>query len=98
MDTTIDIEQMLKDGEYHPLQEQIVNILRARTDNPSVGYFRIVTAFHLAEIASAMRCKVRDKTFCPDPVPVNLYGCILMPSGAGKNFSNGILEIGRAHV
>lgn len=92
MDTTIDIEQILKDGEYHPLQEQIVNILRARTDNPSVGYFRIVTAFHLAEIASAMRCKVRDKTFCPDPVPVNLYGCILMPSGAGKNFSNGILE------
>ena len=88
----MDIEKEIEEGSYNPLQERIVNILVDRTDNPSKEYFRVVTAFHLAEIASAMRCKVKDKIMCPDPVPVNVYGCILMPSGAGKNFSNGILE------
>ena len=93
----MDIINMINTGAYHPLQEEIVNMLMARTDNDSSGYFRVVTAFHFAEIASGMRCMVKDKIFAPDPVPTNLYGCILMPSGAGKNFSNNILETKITH-
>ena len=40
-----------------------------------------------------MRATVKDDVLCVDPVPINVYACILMPSGAGKNHSNNILEL-----
>lgn len=77
--------------EYHPLSEQIVGIIREQVQNTkSDSFFRTVTSFYFAQMASAMRTKV--KTADRGVIPVNLYACCLMESGAGKGHSQSILE------
>ena len=67
---------------YHPVSEQIVSILRNQTQNTkSDSYFRTVTSFFLAQMASAMRTYVRTQD--RGDIPVNLYACCLMESGGG---------------
>lgn len=76
--------QLLSYGEmdYHPLSEKIINILRNQTQNTkSDTYFRTVTSFFLAQMASSMRTYVRTKD--RGDIPVNLYACCLMESGGG---------------
>lgn len=83
----------IKEFNYYPRQEEIVKILKGRVNTSNEEYLRTVTVYHLAEIASGMRATVKDDVLCVDPVPINVYACILMPSGAGKNHSNNILEL-----
>lgn len=85
-----DLQEEIKKASYFPLVEDIVNIIEKKTGNNSHTYFRVVTSFFLAQIASCMRCQIKGETF--DNVPVNMYVCGLMPSGAGKGHSLGILE------
>lgn len=76
---------------YHPVSEQIVDILRQQTQNTrSDLYFRVLTAYFMAQMAASMRCYVVTKD--RGRIPVNSYVCALMESGAGKGHSLNVLE------
>ena len=81
----------LNEVNHHPISEQIINVLRQRTQNTkSDSYFRTVTSFYLALMAASMRTSVhtRDRGI----IPVNLYALCTGNSGLGKGFSMNILE------
>ena len=76
---------------YHPVAEQIVDILRQQTQNTrSDLYFRVLTSYFMAQMAASMRCSVVTKD--RGKIPVNAYVCALMESGAGKGHSLNVLE------
>jgi len=75
---------------YHPLSEQIVDVLVKKVNNSNRHYFRILTAYYLSKVASMMRCKIQTKE--RGDIPVNTYVLNLMPSGAGKGHSTNIIE------
>ena len=75
---------------YHPLSEQIVDILIKKVNNGNRHYFRILTAYYLSKVASMMRCNIETQD--RGKIPVNTYVLNLMPSGAGKGHSTNILE------
>lgn len=79
------------DYPYHPVGEQLVDLLRQQTQNTrSDYYFRMLTAFIFAQMAANMRCMVI--TGDRGAIPVNAYVCAFMESGAGKGHSLNILE------
>lgn len=80
------VEQM----KHHPLLEQLVDILSARTQNPDKNFFRIMGCYHLVKCASMMRCKVDAQGF--GNLLVNFYGINAAPSGYGKGHSAKIIE------
>ena len=86
----MNMEEILANGAYNPLTEDLLDVLEKKTNNYSHNYFRVIIGFHLAQIASNMRCKIKGATL--GTIPVNMYVCGLMPSGAGKGFSLRILE------
>ena len=76
---------------YHPTSAKIVQILRGKTQNTESDlYFHVLSAFFFAQMASSMRAEVvtQDR----GNLPINLYACGLMTSGAGKGHSMGIME------
>lgn len=80
-----------KDRDYHPVSEQIVDILRKHTQNTtSDTYFRVLAGFFMAQMASSMRANVVTKD--RGEIPINTYVCALMESGAGKGHSLNIME------
>jgi hypothetical protein len=71
--------------------EEMLALLRVRTQNVnSDGYFRCLLSFFVAQVASSMRVTVT--TADRGVIPVNVYGCLLAESGAGKGHSLNILE------
>lgn len=90
MTDNINIEKMISEGGYHPLSEELLKVIVRKTGNNSTSYFRVLIAFFESQIASNMRCHIKGGVH--NKVPVNAYVCALMPSGAGKGFSLGILE------
>lgn len=77
--------------EFHPTSSKIVQILRQKTQNTGSDlYFHVLTAFFFSQMASSMRAEVvtQDR----GTLPINLYACGLMTSGAGKGHSMGIME------
>jgi hypothetical protein len=81
----------LSEMDYHPTSAKIVRILRDKTQNvESDLYFHVLSAFFFAQMASSMRAEVvtQDR----GNLPINLYACGLMTSGAGKGHSMGIME------
>ncbi|WAI96145.1 DNA primase [Vibrio phage vB_VhaP_PG11] len=77
--------------DYHPIQEQMLQILRKKTQNvESDLYFRAVISFYLAQMASSQRATI--KTPHRGDLPVNMFVCALMESGAGKGYSMNIIE------
>jgi hypothetical protein len=80
-----------EDYSYHPTSEKIVSILRSTTQNTrSDSYFRVLTSYFLAQMASSMRCSIETKD--RGTIPVNTYACALMESGAGKGHSMNVME------
>jgi len=76
---------------YHPVSEEIVDILRQQTQNTrSDLYFRVLTSYFMAQMAASMRASVMTKD--RGLIPVNAYVCALMESGAGKGHSLNVLE------
>lgn len=72
----------LEDMEFHPTSSKIVQILRQKTQNTGSDlYFHVLTAFFFSQMASSMRAEVvtQDR----GTLPINLYACGLMTSGAG---------------
>ncbi len=80
-----------KDRPYHPISEQVVDILRTHTQNTtSDTYFRVLTGWFMGQMASSMRASIVTKD--RGEIPVNTYVCALMESGAGKGHSLNIME------
>lgn len=75
---------------HHPVLERVVGIIRDKTSNSDMGFFRVVTAYFFAKMASSMRANL--KTLDRGDIPVNLYSVALAPSGFGKGHSINILE------
>lgn len=75
---------------HHPMIEEIVAVLSNKTQNTDLSFFRIMTSFMLAKMASCQRATIVTKD--RGEVPVNVYALSLALSGAGKGHSIGILE------
>lgn len=80
------VEQM----KHHPMLEQLVDVLSARTQNPDKNFFAIQACYHLTKCASMMRAKVDAQGF--GNLLVNFYGINCAPSGYGKGHSSKIIE------
>lgn len=78
------------DMEYHPMSEEIVNILTQKTQNTSRHFFRILTAYYLSKVSSTMRCTVNY--LAQKEIPLNTYALNLAESGFGKGMSTSIIE------
>lgn len=76
--------------QYHPTSEQLVRVLREKTQQKDSLFFRVMVAYYFALAASQMRCMINT----PDRgvIPVNMYALNLAPSGYGKTLSMNLLE------
>ena len=76
--------------EYHPTSEQLVNVLRERTQRNDSLFFRVLVGYYFCLAASQMRCNIDT----PDrgEIPVNMYTLNLAPSGYGKTMATNLLE------
>ncbi|MDC0644061.1 primase C-terminal domain-containing protein [Crocinitomicaceae bacterium] len=75
---------------YHPLAEQVVDILTTRVQNGDRDFFRITLAYYFSKIASNMHVSLLTAT--NNHLPVNCYAVSFAESGYGKNYSMSILE------
>lgn len=75
---------------HHPMVEEIVDVLQNKTQNTDRGFFRVMTAYFLAKIASSVRATIITKD--RGSVPVNVYALSLAVSGSGKGYSVNIIE------
>lgn len=75
---------------YHKLSEELVNILRRKTQNEDSHFFRIIVSYYLGKIASMMRCNINTPTH--GEIPINIYAINLATSGYGKGHSMNIME------
>ena len=75
---------------YHPTSEQLVNILRDRTQRDDSLFFRLLVGYYFCLAASQMRCSIDT----PDrgEIPVNMYVLNLAPSGYGKTMATNLME------
>lgn len=76
--------------DYHPLSEQLVQVLgnKTQTDNPL--FFRVLVAYYLGKIAGTMRPMIQ--TLDRGSIPVNVYAINLAPSGFSKGYSTNMIE------
>ena len=67
--------------QYHPTTEQLVSILRDKTQRDDSLFFRLLVGYYFSLAASQMRCTIDT----PDrgEIPVNMYTLALAPSGYG---------------
>lgn len=77
-------------SKFHPLSEEIVDIICTKVQNLDKPFFRIEVAYYLAKVASNMRASVIDVT--GNSMPVNLFAFAYGESGYGKGFSQSIIE------
>lgn len=75
---------------YHPMMEDVVNVLRKRTQNEDPMFFRLMVSYYFSKIASMMRVNVEIAD--TQVLPVNMYCINLSPSGSGKGHSVNIIE------
>lgn len=75
---------------HHPMVEEIVDVLQNKTQNTDRGFFRVMTAYFLAKMASSVRATIITKD--RGSVPVNVYALSLAVSGSGKGYSVNIIE------
>lgn len=78
--------------EHHPFIEEVGAALAAKTNNPDPAMFRVMSAWHLTKAVSNMHGMV--KSAVGSPMPINMYGICLAPSGAGKGHAMSTLEQG----
>lgn len=75
---------------FHPTMEQLVNILKQKTQNENPMFFRLMVSYFFAKMASMMR--INTSIANAQKVPVNMYAINLAPSGSGKGHSINIIE------
>lgn len=85
------IKNLVKDASYHPMTEEIVDMIEAKANNyNSRGFFRNMVVFQWAQIASNMRAVISQPN--EEDLTINTYVVNLMSSGGGKNQSLNFLE------
>lgn len=77
-------------SNYHPLSEQMVDIICTKTQNVDRAFFRVEVAYYLCKMASNMHVSV--KTATDNIMPVNAFALAFAESGYGKNYSQNIIE------
>ena len=78
------------DMQYHPTTEQLVDVLRNKTQRDDSLFFRLLVGYYFSMAASHMRCTIDT----PDrgEIPINMYTLCLAPSGYGKTQSTNFME------
>ena len=78
------------DMEYHPTTEDLVSVLRDKTQRDDSLFFRLLVGYYFCLAASQMRCFIAT----PDrgDVPINMYALNLAPSGYGKTMATNFME------
>lgn len=74
-----DIESL----NYNPIVEQIVQILKTKTQQNTDSFFRLQTNFYLSLIPSMLNVKINSPI--TGKIPINFYGINLALSGSGWN-------------
>lgn len=80
----------LSSANYHPISEQMVDVLCKKTLNQNRLFFRVQVSYFMAKMAASMR--VTLDTLDRGNLPVNVYVLNLAPSGSGKGHSTNIIE------
>lgn len=80
----------IDDMKYHPVTEQIVDILCERSQNKERMFFRIACSYYWGLLSAQMHSKIVG--WGSTPIPVNIYAMNLAVSGYGKGFSTGLIE------
>ena len=75
---------------HHPVMEQIVDVLSARTQNTERLFFRTQLAYFLGVVASHMRASITG--WSNTTIPINVYAINVAESGAGKGYATSIIE------
>ena len=75
---------------YHPIAEQLTQILCEKSQNPNPLFFRVLVAYYFNVMASMMRVSVA--THDRGEIPINMYALNLGTSGSGKGLSTNIME------
>lgn len=76
--------------KHHPIMDELVDILCARTQNVDRNFFQATVAYFLGKVAASMRVSVNTKD--RGNIPVNIYTIGLATSGFSKGYSVNILE------
>jgi len=76
--------------KHFDASEKLVSILMKKTQNKNPLFFRVLSAYYFAKVASMMRTGI--KTHDRGTIPVSLYALNLSTSGSGKGFSTNIIE------
>lgn len=77
-------------SKFHPLSEEMVDIICTKVQNYDKAFFRVEVAYYLAKLASNMHVRVRTAT--NNLMPVNAFALAFADSGYGKNYSQNIIE------
>lgn len=80
----------LGNTKHHPAIQELVDLLKSRTQNQDEQFFLAEVAYYLGKIASTQRTIIKTKD--RGDIPVNIYSIALATSGFGKNFSVNIME------
>lgn len=75
---------------HHPAVEELVDLLKSKTQSQDEQFFLAEVAYYLGKIASTQRAVINTKD--RGEIPVNIYAIGLAQSGFGKNFSVNIME------
>ena len=89
---TLTEEEIAKPVEpkFHARQEELVDIMCAKTGSDDRSFFRVMVAYKFAEMATNMRA---TGAFAGTTgIPSNMYALDLAPSGYSKNASMNLLE------
>lgn len=80
----------IPNAEHHPAVQELVDLLKKKTQNQDDQFFLAEVAYFLGKIASTQRATVLTKD--RGEIPVNIYSIALASSGYGKNHSVNIME------
>ena len=81
----------INEQPFVPLLDKLVTLLSTETQNfESDIYYRNLSCFYMAQVATNMR--VRVVTPKQDSTPVNVYACLTGKSGSSKGVSMSIFE------
>lgn len=79
------------DMNYHPLSEELVEVLKTKTQNSNPLFFRVIVAFYFGLVASQMRASIKGWVG-KGLLPINNYVIALQNSGSGKGHSTTTME------
>jgi hypothetical protein len=86
----------LKEKVRFNKSEELVDLLSRRIQNDDKQFYRLLVAYFFGKVASNMRANIHSKAI--GKLPINLYVINLANSGAGKSYSNSILEHSIFHL